>query len=203
MLSTSDNVGKCRPYPWLCPSCGKKEVAPVSTEYTAEVRHDGRLHTLHIDDLELPTCRSCGQTVFSTRVNERISDALRSELRLLTPGQIRAAVSELGQSQKEIAERLGVAEATLSRWVTGSVIQSRAMDNLLRVYFGIPQVRYALLGEGQERDFGATLVAEATTPGDRTYGEEAFAKVVEVYGRAAILHYVSGVAARHQVLRMR
>ncbi len=48
--------------------------------------------------------------------------------------------------QKTLAACLGIAEATLSRWLSGGLIQSRAMDNLLRVYFGIPAVRELLTG---------------------------------------------------------
>ncbi len=37
------------------------------------------------------------------------------------------------ESGQELAERLGVAPETISRWVNGALIQSRAMDNFLRV----------------------------------------------------------------------
>lgn len=35
---------------------------------------------------------------------------------LLTPEQIRQAIERLGVSQKEVAQSLGIAEATLWRW---------------------------------------------------------------------------------------
>jgi DNA-binding transcriptional regulator YiaG len=47
-------------------------------------------------------------------------------------------------TQKELAVQLAVAEATLSRWETGGQIQQRAMDKLLRLFFGLPAVRVAL-----------------------------------------------------------
>jgi hypothetical protein len=56
--------------------------------------------------------------------------------------------------EKQAAARLGIAEATLSRWMTGSIIQSRAMDNLLRVYFAFPDVRRALSGVEQDAQLG-------------------------------------------------
>ena len=62
-------------------------------------------------------------------------------------------------TQKKAAERLGIAEATLSRWLNETQIQSRAMDNLLRVFFAFPQVRSALSGEGQDPQLGATDVS--------------------------------------------
>jgi transcriptional regulator with XRE-family HTH domain len=62
-------------------------------------------------------------------------------------------------TQKEAAERLGTAEATLSRWLNETQIQSRAMDNLLRVFFAFPQVRAALNGAGQDPELGAEDLA--------------------------------------------
>jgi transcriptional regulator with XRE-family HTH domain len=73
---------------------------------------------------------------------------------LLSPEEIAAALERLNMTQKEAAERLGIAEATLSRWLTNTQIQTRAMDNLLRVYFAIPEVRQALGGLEQDRQLG-------------------------------------------------
>jgi len=43
-----------------------------------------------------------------------------------------------------MAELLGVAKETISRWETGALIQSRAMDNLLRLFFESEDVRRRL-----------------------------------------------------------
>src|SRR5207244_376651 len=58
--------------------------------------------------------------------------------------------------QKEAAERLGIAEATLSRWLTDTQIQSRALDNWLRAFFAFPNVREAFPGEGQTPRVGVS-----------------------------------------------
>ena len=47
-------------------------------------------------------------------------------------------------SQQELAEQLGVAKETISRWETGAMIQSRAMDNLLRLFFESEEARTLL-----------------------------------------------------------
>ncbi len=47
-------------------------------------------------------------------------------------------------SQQELAEQLGVAKETICRWETGAMIQSRAMDNLLRLFFESEEVRRLL-----------------------------------------------------------
>jgi putative zinc finger/helix-turn-helix YgiT family protein len=139
-----------RPFPRRCRHCGRQEVVMTTTRYRAEVRHDGRLHTFTIPALEIAACRACGEKVFTEKVDAQINDALRAHLHLLTPAQIRDGIKRVGLSQKTLAARLGIAEATLSRWLNETQIQSRALDNLLRLFFEIPEVRQALGGDAQE-----------------------------------------------------
>jgi putative zinc finger/helix-turn-helix YgiT family protein len=141
----SDNippVGRDRPYPWRCLECRAKEVYPKATDYTTTVKHDGRTYTIHIPDLEIPTCRNCGEQVFAVGDDDRIFAALRAKVGLLTPDEIRTGRGKL--IQQELAEQLGVAKETISRWETGAVIQSRAMDNLLWLFFESDEVRRLL-----------------------------------------------------------
>ena len=152
-----------RPFPWRCRHCGKREVTLAKTNYAAEVRHDGRLHTFTIPDLELPVCQSCGERVFTDQVDVQVNDALRAHLNLLTPAQIRDAIKRVGMTQKDLAKCLGIAEATLSRWVSEVQIQSRSMDNLLRVFFGFPEVRVALSGGSQVPQLGLSDVVQTSS----------------------------------------
>jgi putative zinc finger/helix-turn-helix YgiT family protein len=126
----------------------------ATTQYEAEVRHDGRLHTFTIPNLELPVCQACGEKVFTEKVDAQVNDALRAHLKLLTPAQIRDGIKRVGLSQKNFASRVGIAEATLSRWLNETQIQSRAMDNLLRIFFASQQVRAALCGPDQDSQLG-------------------------------------------------
>jgi DNA-binding transcriptional regulator YiaG len=130
----------------------------LGTDYETQVKHDGRLYNLFIEKLIIPTCRHCGEKVFGIAEDERICDALRQKLNLLAPDQIRSRIRELGLSQKEVALQLNIAEETLSRWVTGTMIQSKAMDTLLRLYFDIPQVRSSLAVMHQGTDLGIPMV---------------------------------------------
>jgi transcriptional regulator with XRE-family HTH domain len=65
----------------------------------------------------------------------------------LTPAAIRENRLRLNLTQRELAEQLDIAEATLSRWETGAQIQQRAFDRLLRAYFGVPALRKFLKQE--------------------------------------------------------
>jgi len=125
--------------------------------YTARVKQDGVVYELHLPSLEIPRCQTCGETVITTAVDERINEALRARLRLLTPDQMRKGIEKLGIKQQELAERLGVAPETISRWVNGALIQSRAMDNLLRLFFAVPEVRHVLRGVNQDPLLGTEV----------------------------------------------
>jgi putative zinc finger/helix-turn-helix YgiT family protein len=137
-------VGAERPFPWRCRQCGQTEVTPSRVDYPMEVSYDGRLVSFIARGIEIPICRHCGEKLITGDVDRQINQAMHEHLRLLTPREIREGIEKLGLSQKEVAERLGIAEATLSRWLTETVIQSRAMDNYLRVFFKFPEVRTAL-----------------------------------------------------------
>jgi DNA-binding transcriptional regulator YiaG len=141
----------------------------TTVEYPAEVRHDGRLHQFIIPELKIPCCRACGKKVFTGDVDAQVNAALRAHLKLLTPAQISDAIAALGITQKDFAQRLGIAEATLSRWLTETQIQSRALDNLLRIFFAFPDVRDELCGEPQDPHLGTMLVSDARIPVGRAH----------------------------------
>lgn len=89
-------VYRDKPFPWRCVKCRKKEVYLATIPYTTEVNHDNRLYEVPVPGLEIPRCRSCGELVFTNHVDEQITAALRAQLRLLTPEQIRASRKVLG-----------------------------------------------------------------------------------------------------------
>jgi putative zinc finger/helix-turn-helix YgiT family protein len=155
-----------RPFPWCCPRCLKEEVHPEEMPYTTDVKHDGRSFHLEIPRIRIPKCRACGNLVFSHSVDDEVFRALREEARLLTPEQIKKARMALDLQSKELAERLGVAAETISRWERGGLIQSRAMDNLLRIYFRFPVVREALQGASQDPNLGTKAVLPDPVPLD-------------------------------------
>ncbi len=151
---------RARPFPWRCSDCFTHTVVPTVIDYTATVKQDGVVHELHLPGIEVPRCSTCGSLTITTAVDELVNDALRSKLRLLTPAQMRNGIEKLGLKQQELADRLGVAAETISRWVTGAIIQSRAMDNYLRVYFAVPEARAVLRGANQDPELGTPAVTD-------------------------------------------
>jgi ribosome-binding protein aMBF1 (putative translation factor) len=131
-------------YPRRCAECGKAEVRRTTIPYNAEVKHDGTLYAFHIPALQVDKCDACGEVLFTNVTDDQISYALREHLCLLTPKYIRDALMALGMRQKELGNRIGVAPETISRWISGTHIQSRAMDNLMRLFFAFNNVRSAL-----------------------------------------------------------
>ncbi len=137
-----------RPFPWRCHTCFKDAVyLSRVAQYEATLKHDGQLYTFVIPEIEIPVCTACGERIFTEKVDDQIRDAFRRQHHFLTPLEMREAIRRIGVPQKEVAENLGIAEETLSRWINEYQIQSRAMDTLLRIYFGFPLVREALSSE--------------------------------------------------------
>lgn len=163
MPTKKSKEAKARPFPWPCADCYTLTVVPTVMDYTAKVKQDGVVHELHLSAVEIPCCQTCGVVVITTAVDEKVNDALRARLHLLTPVQMWQGIEKLGLKQQEFAERLGVAAETISRWVNGALIQSRAMDNLLRLFFALPEVRDVLRGKSQDPSLG-TEVGQQTDP---------------------------------------
>jgi transcriptional regulator with XRE-family HTH domain len=96
--------------------------------------------------------------VLDDSANDQITDALRRQLGLLTPERIRENRGSLGLKQRDLAIQIGVAESTLSRWETGSQIQQKSLDKLLRLYFAISEVRDALADKDGLGELGMEVV---------------------------------------------
>src|SRR5215467_12193909 len=108
-----------KPFPWTCGYCRKKEVYRTKIPYSTDINYDGRTYHLEIPDLEAPRCRACGELILDSPANRRIDHTLRAQIGLLQPEEIRRHREALHLTQRELAARLGIAEATLSRWETG------------------------------------------------------------------------------------
>jgi DNA-binding transcriptional regulator YiaG len=125
--------------------------------HRAQIRHDGCLHTVEVPHLTVPRCQKCGELLFDNGAHDQVSQALRAQLHLLTPEQIRSNRSALGLSPQELSIRLGMPLETIGQLEDSLLIQSRALDNLLRVFFAVPQARSALGEAAHNPDFGVVV----------------------------------------------
>lgn len=150
-------TSRSRSFPWRCSNCGKLTVKPTLVDYIAKVKHDGSIRELLVPRIRIPRCKSCGNLVITTAIDERINDTLRSQFNLLSPDQIRSNIHKLGLTQLELAEWLDVAPETISRWLTGALIQSSRMNKRLRMFFAFPEAREMLRRLDREPELGTEV----------------------------------------------
>lgn len=150
---------KSKPFPWHCPRCRRKEVRPAVIPYRTEVCHDGRLHTVEMQQLTVPRCGHCGELVFGNQACQQIEQAVRAQLHLLSPEQIRVNREQLGLSRRELAERLRVSEELVEQWEEGLMIPSGLADRSLRGCFAVPAYRKALADMSQDPNLGEIVVS--------------------------------------------
>ena len=124
-----------RTYPKRCGKCGHKRMEVATVPYATTIEHDGRSYRVEISALTVPRCANCQHISIDDAADQQISAAFRGEARLLTTEDIRQGREKLGLTQKQLANLLGVGEATVPRWETGAQIQQRAMDRFLRLCF--------------------------------------------------------------------
>ncbi len=112
-----------------CPQC-RKPTAVVEVENTTrfrdvEITYAARVHCCTECGLELADIDEAGA------MQERMADAYRQAVGLLTGAEIRELRQKKSLSQQALAGELQIGVASIKRWETG-VIQSKAMNNLLR-----------------------------------------------------------------------
>jgi putative zinc finger/helix-turn-helix YgiT family protein len=127
-----------RTFPKRCGKCGHKAMHLATLAFATTIEHDGRAYRVEIPALTVPQCTNCQAISIDDEADQQISAAFRREAKLLAPEEIRQGREQLGLTQKQFANLLGVGEATVSRWETGAQIQQRAMDRFLRVCLASP-----------------------------------------------------------------
>jgi putative zinc finger/helix-turn-helix YgiT family protein len=115
----------------ICFECGRNNLEPSWVSLTSSRNNES--FTVELNGFK---CQDCGfQTVDSSQSAELtrlVSDAYRVSHGLLTGEEIKARRKQLGMSQEEFADYLGVGGASIKRWESGK-IQEKAMDELLRL----------------------------------------------------------------------
>jgi HTH-type transcriptional regulator/antitoxin MqsA len=130
--------------PIQCPICDRGTLHDAVVQES--IRYDGEL--LLVDGIEVSRCDRCGEDVIlseqAKRNERRFVDAKRRHDGMLTSDEIAHWLDVLRISQTDAAKILGGGANALAKYIRGEVLQSRSMDNLLRVSLEFPQVRQFL-----------------------------------------------------------
>ncbi|MFJ3464217.1 type II TA system antitoxin MqsA family protein [Achromobacter spanius] len=134
-----------------CPACGTD--TPVKREYSDTVDFKGL--TLDVEGLVGMTCSRCGLEWASDDQRETNSsairaafvarrDELRTELGLLSSEEISEFRRFLALNQAEASNLFGGGPKAFHKYESGEVLQSQAMDRLIRLvrHFGTPALTY-------------------------------------------------------------
>ena len=143
LISQCETTSK--PYPRRCGECGAVAVTAATIAYDAQIKHDGKVHSFHIPALPVDQCNECRELFFTNVSSDAKSDGLRKHLGLLLPTEIRELLVSHNLTQRKFASHLRVAEESVSRWLNGLSIQSRALDTFMRLYFANAEVRKMLV----------------------------------------------------------
>lgn len=117
----------------MCDVCGTGALLP--TVYEDEFKHGGT--TIRVGGLESYVCDQCGADPVhadqARRNHARIADARRRADGMLTGSDIRALRTRLALTQQDAAELFGGGANAFSKYERGDVVQSEAMDRLLKL----------------------------------------------------------------------
>ena len=129
------------------PECGKKNATCHGTAHSRKSSTTAGCMPWRFPGSAFPSAARVVNWSSTTTLTNKSPRHCATQLGLLSGAQIRKNREELGLSQREMAEHLGVAVETISRWENSALTQTRAMDRYLRVYFAVPAARAALVGQ--------------------------------------------------------
>lgn len=117
----------------ICPIC---EIGTLSKQvHIGEIQYHNQ--AVRVPDLEYSQCNNCGADPVladqAKRNQVRFSDARRKIDGLLSSSDIRKARRYLGLTQHAAANVFGGGLNAFSKYERGEVIQSKAMDKLIRL----------------------------------------------------------------------
>jgi len=123
----------------ICPIC---ETGTLSDQvHVGEIQY--RQQVIRVPELEFSRCDSCGadpvQAKQAKRNQVRYSDAKRTTDGLLSSADIRTARRYLGLTQHAASSVFGGGLNAFSKYERGEVIQSEAMDKLIRLTCRYPE----------------------------------------------------------------
>ena len=122
-----------------CRVCGSEDTELMEGPELFEYKG----HSIEIPNYKKLHCRTCGESVADPEAVKSsvalLRDAQRSIDGFLTAREIRDIRKSFGLTQEQMSTMLGGGEKAFARYETGKVLQSKSMDNLLRVLREYPE----------------------------------------------------------------
>jgi HTH-type transcriptional regulator / antitoxin MqsA len=119
--------------PTVCKACDSPTVEVVAQRSNVKFRGTD----LVIDDDTFSRCTACGEDFYTgaqaKELDRKVLRAYRDSQRLLNGAEIKALRTALFLSQAQFEESLGLGPKTVVRWENDAQVQSRAIDNVLRL----------------------------------------------------------------------
>ena len=129
-----------QPEIWECATCGARAAHWSSEPLPVEFREG----TYAVRGFTYERCDACGETTVSA---EHLDDVLRAGVRVaradlgrLSSVEIHQLRHDLGLTQAELEEQLGVGTGTVGRWERGTVLQGATADRFMRVLWAHPEL---------------------------------------------------------------
>lgn len=160
----------------ICPMCEEGHLTPATFE--GDFKHNG--DTIHVGGLECHRCGTCGaDPVLEDQIrrnHRRIADTKRRSDGLLAGDDIKLFRESLCLTQQEAATLFGGGTNAFSKYERGDVIQSVAMDRLMRLIANQPYLLGALRAMGGEQlePQGQAVYGEGTVISMEMYKSRAF-----------------------------
>ena len=115
-----------------CPDCDGREIRVESREQGFQYGRGAEAVEIK-SVLPVYRCVNCGLAWTGAEAEEKRQEAVCHHFNRLTPRQVLSIREELAVSQAEFGRITGFGAASLSRWETGSQLQSASCDRLLRL----------------------------------------------------------------------
>ncbi|GAM11341.1 antitoxin MqsA [Geobacter sp. OR-1] len=160
----------------LCPVCGSGVL--VSKQVTETFEYKGQF--LDVPNYTVWDCPTCEESLVASKdskaTGRRLRDFYRKVDGLLTSLEIKEIRLRLGLNQNAASELLGGGAKSFARYENCEVIQSEAMDNLLRVLDVEPRLLKVIENKNNPQ-------VETTIPFKAKFGAVMHGSMVVNYGK--------------------
>ncbi len=139
-----------------CAICNKKQARAVKRPYSARYNRI----PVKLQNVEMYECGQCGERFLTPeqarRLTVRVKATAREKLGLLPPDRIVEVRKHYGLTQTDLERLLGLGPKVITRWEKGKVLQTRPVDDLLRLMRVLPDVYEKLKEIRRQGSFSRT-----------------------------------------------